>query len=502
MSTQLFESLEKRTMMAASVNAGLLTVTGTGGADAISIGQLANGNVQVNDNGAVTTFASANVNRIRVNARGGNDSVTVFLSVTRPATLNGGAGNDSLTGSNRSDSLNGSSGNDFLNGRGGADVLQGGSGTDSVRGGDGNDRLYAGTGSGRDSLSGQAGTDILVSLGGGRDNVSGGAGTDIFWVDKAIGIDLLGGTPADSTDATNSERNQGLLHEIETFQQLKRVNVPIVDEQTQTPSRELNSQNLLDPNPVSILNSATNNAVYTDFSDRQLFTTGNPTRNDVNQGGVGDCYFQAAIAAIANVSPSFLKRHVVDLGDGTYAVRFKNIFNGDEYVRVDAELPTVNGGLVYGQFGDNGTMWAAIMEKAWAFRRFNTGRYDTTTAGNSAEVFASLGLQLTNVQLSAFGTTAMMNQIRTDLAEGKMAVASSQQFGTPEDSPILAQHAYMIDRVFTNASGAVTSVRVFNPHGFDNTNDGSTDGNANDGLITLTPAEFMAAFIGYTAARV
>jgi hypothetical protein len=96
----------------------------------------------------------------------------------------------------------------------------------------------------------------------------------------------------------------------------------------------------------------------------------------------------------------------------------------------------------------------------------------------------------------------MMNQIRTDRAAGRMAVASSQQFGTPDDSPILGQHAYMIDRVFTNASGAVTSVRVFNPHGVDNTNDGSVDANAFDGLITLTPAQFMEAFIGYTAARV
>ena len=142
------------------------------------------------------------------------------------------------------------------------------------------------------------------------------------------------------------------------------------------------------------------------------------------------------------------------------------------------------------------------MEKAWAFRRFNTGRYDTTTAGNSAEVFASLGLQVTNLQLTGFSQTGMMNQIRNDLADGKMAVASSQQFETPEGSPILAQHAYMIDRVFTNASGAVTGVRVFNPHGRDNTKDGATaDANPGDGLITLTPAQFMAAFVAYTAAR-
>ena len=41
------------------------------------------------------------------------------------------------------------------------------------------------------------------------------------------------------------------------------------------------------------------------------------------------------------------------LGDGTYAVRFKGLF-GDEYVRVDGDLPVdSNGNLLYGGLGDN-----------------------------------------------------------------------------------------------------------------------------------------------------
>ena len=502
MSANFFEILENRQMLAASVSDGTLTVTGSNAANTITIAQLANGNVRVTENATVNTFASASVQRIRVNANGGNDRVTIETSVTRRATIRGGAGNDTITGSNQNDRILGDSGNDTINGRGGHDFVHGGSGTDNVRGGSGNDSVYAGTGSGRDVLRGEAGNDTLVSLGGGQDSVLGGSGTDSFWTDKAIGIEIFGGTPADITDATTGEKNAGLLHEVEAFQQLKRVNVPIINEQTQQPSRELSGQNLLDPNPVSVLNSATNNATFADFSDRDLFTTGNPTMNDVNQGGVGNCYFQATVASIAKVNPTFLKRHVVDLGDGTYAVRFKGLF-GDEFVRVDGDLPVdSSGNLLYGGLGDNGTIWAAVMEKAWAFRRFGTGRYDTTTAGNPLEVYAQLGIASTDASLTGFNTTAMMNKIRTDLAAGRAATATTNPISTASTSRVLAAHVYVIDRVNLDASGNVASLRLFNPHGVDNVPSGSTDdANPSDGLVTITPAQFMNNFVAYNAAN-
>ena len=225
--------------------------------------------------------------------------------------------------------------------------------------------------------------------------------------------------------------------------------------------------------------------------------------SDVNQGGVGDCYFQSAIASIAKQDPNFLKRHVADLGDGTYAVRFKGLF-GDEYMRIDGDLPTVNGQLVYGQLGDNGTMWAAILEKAWAFRRFGTGRYDTTTAGNPAEVYAVLGLSSTDLQLTAFGSqTSMMNQIKSDLNAGRGVTATTNLISTTSGSKVLPAHVYVIDRVNTNSAGTVTSLRLYNPHGIDNVPAGSAnDSDPGDGFVTITPAQFMANFFVYNAASV
>jgi hypothetical protein len=142
------------------------------------------------------------------------------------------------------------------------------------------------------------------------------------------------------------------------------------------------------------------------------------------------------------------------------------------------------------------------MEKAWAFRRFGTGRYDTTTAGNPLEVYAQLGIASTDASPTGFNTTAMMNKIRTDLAAGRACTATTNPLSTASTSRVLPAHVYVIDRVNTNASGAVTSIRLFNPHGFDNVPAGSTnDAAPGDGLVTITPAQFMANFVAYNAAN-
>jgi Ca2+-binding RTX toxin-like protein len=67
----------------------------------------------------------------------GNDTIKAFTGVA--ATINGGAGNDSLTGDSLADSLNGDAGNDTIKGEAGNDSMRGGLGADSLVGGQGND---------------------------------------------------------------------------------------------------------------------------------------------------------------------------------------------------------------------------------------------------------------------------------------------------------------------------------------------------------------------------
>ena len=113
-------------------------------------------------------------------------------------SLFGGADNDRLFGGDGADSLGGGAGNDSLDGGAGNDLAYGGDGLDLLFGGDGSDSLYGGFGddqvtggAGADLLSGGDGSDtIFAGIGGIGDTIDGsetGTETDV--------LDLTGGAP-------------------------------------------------------------------------------------------------------------------------------------------------------------------------------------------------------------------------------------------------------------------------------------------------------------------
>lgn len=168
-----FESLETRRLLTATLENGLLTVTGTNNNNLIVIFR-DNDTVKVFEGrffglpAIITTFPLADVESILVNAGAGHDTVKVggFFGgpLAIPSTLNGGDGNDVLSSSAGDDVLNGDAGNDALNGDGGDDELNGG---------DGRDLLVGGAGS--DALIGGGGNDLLVAVdGSGTDTADGG----------------------------------------------------------------------------------------------------------------------------------------------------------------------------------------------------------------------------------------------------------------------------------------------------------------------------------------
>src|SRR5688572_15674848 len=91
------EALEQRQLLSASLNNGVLTVTGTNADDRIIVSRTFQWPAfftQVEENGVVT-FSSANaINRVVVHALGGSDEVRIDASVTAGATLLGGPGSD------------------------------------------------------------------------------------------------------------------------------------------------------------------------------------------------------------------------------------------------------------------------------------------------------------------------------------------------------------------------------------------------------------------------
>lgn len=289
----------------------------------------------------------------------------------------------------------------------------------------------------------------------------------------------------------SGERDLGLVHRIAKFKDARVVR-GFLNETTTPISRNLNGQNL--PNPVS-------SSTFQDFSANPLFSSNGPRLTDINQNQLGDCYFLATLAAVAKTNLGFLQRHVVDLGDGTYGVRFKGLF-GEEYVRVDGDLPVADsaGNLPRAGFGAENSIWVAIMEKAFTFFRKNEGTYASIEGGVSGDGFDALGIG-NDFSLLGFNAAALMERFRSDLAAGRAVTLSTHLTAGDSGEPIFPTHVYVVDRVNTS-NGQVDSVRLYNPHGVDFGGEDSGDANPSDGFITVTPQQIMDNFISFNSAAI
>jgi Ca2+-binding RTX toxin-like protein len=107
-----------------------MTITGTPGNDGIFFGSLS---ASYNGIDLPLYFIPTGA-RMIVNTLGGDDNVQI--GEWHAATVDGGAGNDSISTSSADDSLIGGAGNDTLESNGGADRILGGDGDDLIDAGD------------------------------------------------------------------------------------------------------------------------------------------------------------------------------------------------------------------------------------------------------------------------------------------------------------------------------------------------------------------------------
>jgi hypothetical protein len=431
----------------------------------------------------------------------GGSNADYFVGNYGNDTMHGGFGNDTLWGSGGHDCISGDAGNDVLKGHGGNDTLCGGNGHDSLYGGSGNDKNY-----------GNAGNDVIVSIGGGTDIIAGGYQWDNVWMDTTDTI----------TDATASELSLKYIHKVNQF-----YSYSYDGGVTSTPvSKELEGQSLADPEAEGGIFWSN------DFSDKPLFASSGPTADDIFQGSTGDCYFMARLSAIADKNPEVIKKMVVDLGDGTYAVRFWR-FGQAEYVRVDGDLywNPVSGKPIYAKLGKQESNWVAIVEKAYAFWRKKQGSYDSISGGNGGfqHVSADLGVaQLKYTQAEPVtaqkvidwvaagkpnGTTKnqittavtnFLNWMKNQLALGNAITVGgrsslSNNIALQLDDPNTTgnestwrrgQHIFMVDKVLTT-NGVATGLVLRNPYG--------TQGPNGDGYITITDFSRIYFCIGGAA---
>lgn len=432
----------------------------------------------------------------------GNDSFQNATSLPSTAygnngddVLIGGSGNDFLEGDYGNDMLFGNEGNDTLWGSGGNDMLYGGPGNDALYGHGGIDMLYGedgadtlNGGSSDDVLSGGSGQDTIIAVGLGSDTITGGAQWDYLWVDSSDNV----------TDASDNEVALGYLHEVSQFEAVSYGGRSVTAVGLDPLGEDL-------PDPLA--QSGDLPVTKVDYSDRALFRSSGPNKNDVFQSPLlGDCYFMSAMAAIADADPEYIRNMIVALGDGTYAVRFYD--SGDpRYVRVDGELYEKDGALAYARLNGTsisgaGAVWMPLVEKAFAIYRNGNGQYQAIANGNAGP---SLPTQLNaSILYYSWGDghvsgcdgpctdllswvaagspnntykTWMENKVKSYLAwvqvmqnadvplvTGAISNASNTLTLT-SDNFRRGQHIFMIDHVTTDANGVATGIVLRNPYG-------------------------------------
>jgi len=334
----------------------------------------------------------------------------------------------------------------------------------SIYAGAGNDTVFE-AGGGAASIDAGAGDDLIVSVGGGSDSLLGGAGFDSFWFDSS---DSVG-------DASSAETAAGSVHSIAEFYQPYTTNPA----SGQYVSLEIAGQDLADPTATGYASG------WSNFADVPLFVDG-PQYDDIKQGAVGDCYYLAVLAGLAESDPMIVRQMITPFGDGTYGVRFYN--NGQEvYLRVDADLPVNSAGsLVYARKGPDGELWVPLAEKAYAYFRYGQNSYASISGGWMTTVFRQITGGWTNTRFTGGSPVDLYNYFSSHLSQGHSVTIGSNYNA---QSPVVGSHAYVVMSVHT--SGQQRYVTIYNTWGWD----GRTwDSNRYDGLLTLSIQQIQENF--------
>jgi uncharacterized protein YukE len=228
-----------------------------------------------------------------------------------------------------------------------------------------------------------------------------------------------------------------------------------------------------------------------------LYPSGVPSANDVNQGGVGDCWLLSALAAMTQSEDG--RRRLMNMidanSDGTFAVGFADgktvTVNGDLYVDKD-------GNPIYAKSGRDS--WVQIIEKAYAAR--SSKGFDSIDGGWQTNALAVLGgYDTVRLDLNpSFAPDPSDADIATTIAAalnaGKPVTASARVKGGPHAFTVLSTVDGLV--VVRNPWGSDQNATTFNsevkgPLRLAGT---TTDylGEEQDGTIRIPIAEFTRGF--------
>lgn len=305
------------------------------------------------------------------------------------------------------------------------------------------------------ALYGLGGNDTFTTIGGGNQIIYGGDGHDSFWLDSN---DII-------MDATNDETS-GLvqsplpsIHVVNSYYQPWTTNSASPD----YVSFETNGQRIKEPDI-----SQWSGAQYANCSGL-LFLNNTPKYTNPLQGNIGNCYFIASLNSLAYSDPELIKQMIVDLGDGTYVVRFYNTcyqvgncFPGQvNYLKIDSYLPVDSYGyLLMDHGGDNCEWpvssayyfprWSALLEKAYAYYRFGNNSYHSLESGLMRDVYYQLTNSTAKSSTYSFNSNQLVSFFDDKFMNGYATSSSSYIPFYPTE--VYSRHAYANMNLSLNTS--------------------------------------------------
>jgi hypothetical protein len=231
----------------------------------------------------------------------------------------------------------------------------------------------------------------------------------------------------------------------------------------------------------------------------ELYAKGGPRAEDIQQGGLGDCYFLASLTAVVADNPEAVRDAIRNNHDGTYSVRFYDEGRREVWVTVSRNLPVdAAGNLLYARAkdrdGDNKMeLWVPLMEKAYAAFKDLYGPLDPFKG------YEDIGR-------GGWASDAMQaltgRAVRTEWMPSSAELLTAVSFANTgadvvldtKDSPKagwVASHSYTVLGVYIK--DGETMVRLRNPWGFGEP-DGALADAENDGIFDVTIEELDAPY--------
>ena len=231
---------------------------------------------------------------------------------------------------------------------------------------------------------------------------------------------------------------------------------------------------------------------------------------DVRQGAIGDCYFPAALAAIAHTDPERIQNMIRQNEDGTYTVTFHNASSWGGSTGKKVEI-TVDGDLYARSFGgpvygsslgtpsqpDKMELWFPLIEKAYAQWK---GSYEAIGNGGVSGKLMSevMGASYDYSSVSDYNKDRVWEQIKQGEQNGWPMTAGthgSDQSALYTNSGVYANHAYSVLGV--EEENGVKYVKLRNPWGQSEPRNNGPD----DGFFRMSVDDFAKYYSSFAVVK-